>query len=261
MKTEQHCKVAKVVAIAFSMYSKIPMPQFSWEEEERRYAMAAFPLVGLLIDLLEAILFFCGKKIGLPALPLSILLLLLPVLVDGGIHVDGFMDTSDALSSYRTKEERLRILKDPHIGAFAVISLLMLAGLFLCSTSLLIRQSRGIPLFVFAYVRSLSGISVVSFPLATKGGTLQAFSAKEDASCRDTVRGILFLQALLYGGGLILTSQGIGFLALIVSLLIFLYYYRKSLVLFHGITGDVAGWFLCICELAICIVVAVGGFL
>ncbi|MBF1000391.1 MAG: adenosylcobinamide-GDP ribazoletransferase, partial [Lachnospiraceae bacterium] len=85
MKTEQHCNVAKVVAIAFSMYSKIPMPQFSWEEEERRYAMAAFPLVGLLIDLLEAILFFCGKKIGLPALPLSILLLLLPVLVDGGI--------------------------------------------------------------------------------------------------------------------------------------------------------------------------------
>ena len=142
-----------------------------------------------------------------------------------------------------------------------MISLLMLAGLFLCSTSLLIRQSRGLPLFVFAYVRSLSGISVVSFPLATKGGTLQAFSAREDASCRDTVRGILFLQALLYGGGLILTSQGIGFLALIVSLLIFLYYYRKSLVLFHGITGDVAGWFLCICELAICIVVAVGGFL
>ena len=134
MKTEHHCNVAKVVAIAFSMYSKIPMPQFSWEEEERRYAMAAFPLVGLLIDLLEAILFFCGKKIGLPALPLSILLLLLPVLVDGGIHVDGFMDTSDALSSYRTKEERLRILKDPHIGAFAVISLLMLAGLFLFST-------------------------------------------------------------------------------------------------------------------------------
>ena len=175
--------------------------------------------------------------------------------------MDGFMDTSDALSSYRTKEERLRILKDPHIGAFAVISLLMLVGLFLFSASLLIHQSRGLPLFIFAYGRSLSGISVVSFPLATKDGTLQAFSSREDASSRDTVRGILFLQALLYGGGLIITSPGTGFLALIVSLLIFLFYYHKSLVRFHGITGDLAGWFLCICELAICIVVAVGGFL
>ena len=43
------------------------------------------------------------------------------LLVTGGIHMDGYMDTMDALHSYGNREKKLEILKDSHIGAFAVI--------------------------------------------------------------------------------------------------------------------------------------------
>ena len=49
---------------------------------------------------------------------------IIPILITGGFHIDGFMDTQDAINSYKPREKKLEILKDPHIGAFAVISLL-----------------------------------------------------------------------------------------------------------------------------------------
>ena len=52
----------------------------------------------------------------------AVVLVLVPVIVTGGIHVDGLLDTSDALSSWRDREKRLEILKDSHAGAFAVIT-------------------------------------------------------------------------------------------------------------------------------------------
>ena len=45
----------------------------------------------------------------------------LPVLLNGGIHMDGFLDVTDAKSSYGDREKKLEILKDPHTGAFAII--------------------------------------------------------------------------------------------------------------------------------------------
>lgn len=48
----------------------------------------------------------------------------LPILLTGGIHMDGFMDTMDALHSYQDRERKLEILKDSHVGAFACLSLI-----------------------------------------------------------------------------------------------------------------------------------------
>jgi adenosylcobinamide-GDP ribazoletransferase len=47
-----------------------------------------------------------------------------PIIITGGIHMDGFLDTQDALSSYQPRERRLEILKDSHAGAFAIQGLL-----------------------------------------------------------------------------------------------------------------------------------------
>ena len=46
----------------------------------------------------------------------------MPVIITGGIHLDGFVDTMDAINSYQPIERKLEILKDSHIGAFALIS-------------------------------------------------------------------------------------------------------------------------------------------
>ena len=47
----------------------------------------------------------------------------IPLMISGGFHVDGYMDTMDAFHSYQSREKKLEILKDSHIGAFAAIML------------------------------------------------------------------------------------------------------------------------------------------
>ncbi len=110
--------VLQTIAVAFAMFSALPVPQFAWNEKNMRYALCAFPLVGLLCGALWCV---CGV-LPLPALPAAGFCLV-PVWVTGGIHLDGYADTCDALSSYGDREKKLEILKDPHCGAFAVIRL------------------------------------------------------------------------------------------------------------------------------------------
>ena len=80
------------LAIAFSMYSKIPMPQFEWKEEDLKYALCFFPLVGGVIGALVVLwIYFCSLA-GIGTLFRTAVLCVIPLAVTGGIHADGFMD-------------------------------------------------------------------------------------------------------------------------------------------------------------------------
>ena len=57
-------KIIKGFVIAFSIYSKIPVPQFDWKEEDMQYHLCFFPLIGLVIGALEAGWFFLGNAVG-----------------------------------------------------------------------------------------------------------------------------------------------------------------------------------------------------
>ena len=102
------------------------MPRSEWTDENKSYAMCFFPWIGAVIGLLSYGVFrfskwFDGNGGGNYSLFFVIFLILIPVFITGGIHLDGFLDTQDALSSWQTKERRLEILKDSHAGAFAII--------------------------------------------------------------------------------------------------------------------------------------------
>ena len=97
--------------IAFAMYSKIPMPRVDWNKKNMRYALCFFPMVGVVIGLA---LWGCVRlcEIGnMKGFFSSVLLTILPIILTGGIHMDGFLDTVDALSSNASKERKLEILK------------------------------------------------------------------------------------------------------------------------------------------------------
>ena len=49
--------VLQTIAVAFAMFSAVPVPQFGWNEKNMRYALCAFPLVGLLCGVLWCV---CG---------------------------------------------------------------------------------------------------------------------------------------------------------------------------------------------------------
>jgi len=96
------------------------------------------------------------------------LLSLIPFIVTGGFHVDGFMDVSDALSSFKTREEKLAILKDPHIGAFAVIRLAVCGLIYIASLIIVIASGSAAALVNgiaagFVLSRCLSALSVLTF--------------------------------------------------------------------------------------------------
>lgn len=78
--------------------------------------------VCLVIGALSYLVGWAGGKFGFNPSFVSAVLVLVPVVVTGGIHVDGLLDTSDALSLWQERERRLEILKDSHAGAFAVIT-------------------------------------------------------------------------------------------------------------------------------------------
>ena len=117
--------------IAFSMYSKIPMPKSQWTKENMRYIMCFFPLIGAVIGGLTWLWGTWGMELVQSRLLYVILLALIPVFVTGGIHLDGLLDTADALNSYQPRERKLEILKDSNAGAFAGITALAYFLLYL----------------------------------------------------------------------------------------------------------------------------------
>lgn len=240
--------VLETIAVAFSMFSGIPMPQFEWNAKNMRYTMLAFPFVGAVIGGLEGLLFWGAYKLEWNDLLLWVCGILIPVFVTGGIHLDGFCDTCDALGSHASKEKKLEILKDSHSGAFALIGLgcffLLAVGIF----SKWQYQGEVLLCAVTAPIlsRALSGLAVVLFPCAKNSGLLHTF---QDHAARKKTGCFLGLLIVLLWAFCILVHPFTGFFMIVTSCLLFGGYNLFSKKLFGGITGDLAGYFLCICEL------------
>ena len=228
--------VFQTVAVAFAMFSALPMPQFEWNAKNMRYAMCAFPLIGLVCGALWCV---CGV-LPLPALAKAAGFCLIPVWVTGGIHLDGYADTCDALSSYGDRAKKLEILKDPHCGAFAVIRLCSyFVAYFALAACVAFTPKAGL-IWTLAFVleRALSGFAVAAFPMAKNTGLAHTFATAADKKTVKTVLAVvsvmLCIAMTLLGGGLLALAA----LAALVR------YYHISQKQFGGITGDLAGWFL-----------------
>ncbi len=254
------------LCIAFSMYSRLPVPYGNWDKKEMKYAIGLFPLVGVVIGAMSWIWMWGMQRLmtagsaGLPGAVLpavsTLIAAILPVLVTGGIHVDGFMDTSDALQSWADRDKKLEILSDPHIGAFSVISLLIISAFWVSAVAVVVGSGdeRYFGVFALEYVlaRALSGLAAVLFANARGEGTLWAFTDFGDAARRTNLV-LLSAQGLAAAAFMILLKPAGGCAAVIVSVLFWLSYKRRAYKEFGGITGDLEGWFLCKCEvLAAC---------
>lgn len=237
--------VLGTIAAAFSMFSALPVPQAPWDERNMRWMLAAFPLVGLVTGAAcWAWWTLCGV-LALPAIPRGAGLCLLPVLITGGVHLDGYADTCDALASHAPPERRQEILKDPRLGAFAAIRL---CCYFLSSFALWTALPRyDGPAFVLSFClsRALSGLAIAAFALARNSGLAHTFAAAAD---RGRLRSLLAALSILLAA--LLCLRGIeGTAMAAAALFVFLYYRSMARRNFGGISGDLAGWFLQTAEL------------
>ena len=235
-------RICKSIAAAFSMFSAIPVPFFPWTQDIMRYMLCAFPLVGALIGLLCYGWNMLCAALSLPDLLRVFGLWILPILVTGGIHLDGCCDTWDALASHSDQAGMAKVLKDPHIGSFAVIRLIcMLLGSFVFWMQ--IKTYRPIPvLLLFVLSRSLSALAVVSFPLSAGSSLAASFAASSDKRKVGMIcLGISVLAAL----GMILSGA---WSMAAAAAVVFLWYRFMLVPRFGGLSGDLAGWFLQVAE-------------
>ena len=234
--------------VAFSMYSKIPMPHVEWTKERMRYMFCFFPVIGAVIGAaLYLWMRFGGILVGDDAL-FTAVLVLIPIIITGGIHLDGFLDTCDALSSYKSMEEKLEILKDSHAGAFAIIMgccyFLVSYGVYHAMTMDALKLT-GVG---FVLSRALSGFAVVKFKKAKKSGLVYAFS---DSSQKQTVAVTMIAFAAVSLVLMLLIDPVPGICCFAFALIWFFCYRGIAYKKFGGTTGDIAGFFSQLCELGI----------
>lgn len=235
--------VFETIAVAFAMFSAVPVPQPVWNEKNMRYALCAFPLVGAVCALGWWAWAALSAVLGAPALLRAAGLCLVPVLVTGGIHLDGYADTCDALASFAGPEKKQEILKDPHCGAFAVIRLCsyFVAYWGLCAAVEPSARALGCMGLGFVLERALSGYAVATFPLAKNTGLAHTFATAAD---RVRVRRVLAVLAAALCAGM-LALGGVCGAGMALAALAALWRYRcVAQKQFGGISGDLAGWFL-----------------
>lgn len=248
-------KILESLVVALSMYSKIPMPQIEWKKENMRYALCFFPVVGIAVGVCIWLWGCISSYLPLGNMFVTAIFVLIPVLITGGIHLDGLLDTADALSSWQTTERRLEILKDSHAGAFAII---VCCAYFVAVFGIWSEVDPAmISVLAGGYVlsRALSGFAIATFTCARNSGLAATFANHAD---RKKSRIILLLEIIAAAAFMIKMNLICGAFAVAAALLAFFICKRLFFTKFGGITGDTQGFFLQFCELFMAFAVIIG---
>lgn len=229
-------------AMCQSMFCAIPFPGNLWKEEARGRMLLFLPLVGLEIGAVWALTAWLCRALGVPNLIGGLVVALCPFLLTGGIHLDGFMDVTDAVGSWRDVERRREILKDSHVGSFAVVGLAMLLlSQFACAASAPETARVGTLVLLPAVSRCASALAVTGLP---------AMETSQYAAQKASRGHLVILSAMtlgLLGAGFALLGK-YGF-ALVGCLAGYALALRRAYRLLEGMNGDVAGYALTIGEL------------
>ena len=245
--------IVKSLIITLSMYTSIPMPAIRWEEKNLKYCMCFLPAAGLIAGAAQWLLLLLCRMFSVSDFLYAALFCALTVLITGGIHIDGLIDTSDALGSHGTKEKKLQILADPHAGAFGIAGV-VLYFLVLYGTAVQLRQSGALEntgsiaavFSSFLISRALTAIFVVYLPPSKKSGLLYTFSSVAAVKAV-TVSSIAVLALCAV---LIVRNPGASaLLPAAAAALCAGYFVRMVKKKFGGISGDLCGWFVHMSEL------------
>jgi len=236
------------VALAFAMFSKIPMPNVEWRKDNMRYILCAFPFVGTVIALLLRGWLLLCNALGFGKVMFAAGLTFIPLAVTGGIHLDGFCDTVDALSSHAPQDKKREILKDPHTGAFAVIFACAYLLVYFAICTEMPREAQTVWLAgaVHVMTRSAVGLGVLHFPSANPQGLFYTISSSAGRTGTTIVLCCIFAAC---AAALILYVGSAGIFATLFMIFCAIYIYFMSRKQFGGMSGDISGYWLQFAEL------------
>ena len=224
-----------------SMFCAIPAPQ-AWDEKAKDKMLLFLPVVGLEIGLIWAAIAWACNRLNLPVMVTALILAAYPYIVTGFLHLDGFMDVTDAVKSWRDLERRREILKDSHVGSFAVIGIVILMiAQFAFFASAPTDANFLILIFVPAVSRCCSSLAVTGLkPMSTS----QYADQKKPKSHMVVLT--VMLVAFIAAGFLLCGKYGFVLIGGLVGYGLALRRAYKSL---DGMNGDISGYALTIGEL------------
>ncbi|MFO0998046.1 MAG: adenosylcobinamide-GDP ribazoletransferase [Alphaproteobacteria bacterium] len=214
-------------------------------------ALRAFPLVGIAIGIVSAVIYAVAYHLGVPALAAALCALATSAFVTGALHEDGFADFADGLAGGRSPDDRLRIMDDSRIGAAGALALLF--GLGLKAAALM---KLGTPGAAAAALVAASAGSRAVFPLiitrlpAVRPGGLGAMVGQPT--------GDVTVAAVVIGAIAMLLFLGIGqgLVAILVAGLAAAAVAGLAMRSLGGYTGDVLGAVQQVVETAILLAAA-----
>lgn len=228
-------------AMCQSMFCAIPVPQV-WDEKAKDKMLLFLPIVGLEIGVIWAAIAWGCRLLNLPTMIMALILSAYPYIVTGFLHLDGYMDVTDAVKSWRDLERRREILKDSHVGSFAVIGIvLLMITQFAFFASAPADANYLILIFIPAVSRCCSALAVTGLkPMSTS-----QYADQKKPKSHIVVQTIM-LCAFLAAGFLLCGKYG---LVLVGGLIGYGLALRRAYKSLAGMNGDISGYALTIGEL------------
>ena len=248
-------KILEPLIIIISVYTRIPMPMVYWNNTNLKYAFCFLPAAGLIAGAAQAAWAALACITGISPVFGAAAACAVPLLVTGGIHIDGFSDTMDALSSHAERQKKLEIMDDPHIGAFGVMWITVYMMLYAASyyEILSFASSKdsliGILILLIAFPvisRAATALAISTTAPSKKKGMLYTFTSASDVKAVGTAAAAVIIISVL---AVAYVSAAFAALSAVLIILLFLYFRRMAVKEFGGISGDLCGWLIQMTEL------------
>ena len=224
-----------------SMFCSIPAPQI-WDEKAKDKMLLFLPIVGLEIGAIWAVLAWLCRLLNLPALVAGMILCAYPYIITGFIHMDGYMDVTDAVKSWRSLERRREILKDSHVGSFAVIGIVLL---MLAQFAMFASAPSDANCLILAFIPAVSRCCSVLAVTGLKPMSTSQYADQKKPKSHMIVLSVM-LCILLALGFLLCGKYGFALIGCFAGYGLALRRAYKSL---DGMNGDISGYALTIGEL------------
>ena len=235
--------------VAFGLLTTLPfgMPE-NWQPGDSGRAGSWYPLVGLVIG---GLIWLAWLALGqfFPPLVVGVLTALVWAGLTGGLHLDGLADCCDGLLGSAARERRLEIMKDPHLGTFGGIGLILVL-LTKAAALGVIAPASGLCIILAATAGRWFILPAGLMPLANPGGMGADFAS-------GLKRNAIFFTAVLPLGLAFLLGVP-GFIALLVALAAAAAVLGLAYGRIGGVTGDVFGMLVEVIETAVLVSFTLG---
>ncbi|MDR3560370.1 MAG: adenosylcobinamide-GDP ribazoletransferase [Negativicutes bacterium] len=223
----------KGFVVAMQFLTRFHFSQIEVTAEDLGRSVSYFPLVGAVLGLFLA--GFSQVALGLiPSSILAIAVISLELVVTGGLHCDGLMDTMDGIFSGRSRERMLAIMKDSRVGAFGVMGFgIFLLGKWSLLLELLPTGAWTVLLVMPVLGRFAAAIAICAFPYVRPEGLGKAFSEFTGRGTLCVALAWTLLFTVPFGGAILICLA----VATVFSVLVA----RHIQNLLGGLTGDVYG--------------------